>query len=249
MLPAVTAALLAALGTPTQSPPPPPPFHVGEALEYGGSYKFLLVPVPVSKAAVLSVTGIDTLRGEPCWRFSFITDVSALGYHNHSELLSWTTMNDFTSLRFVHRVDESHPGGSFSRHDDFGIYPDSGFFRNVGDVSPRKTPEHPLDDIAFVYYLRLLSTPLQVGKTYRINRYFRADRNPVIINVVGREPCDLPDDARSTCLVLNPVVEDPPHGMFMKDQNARMWITDDGRRLPVKIKSGPLTLTLRKITY
>ncbi|MGH7584085.1 MAG: DUF3108 domain-containing protein [Gemmatimonadales bacterium] len=236
----IFAAMLSAVAG---SPPASVPFHVGETLEYSGSYH-LLFPISIGHAATLSVAAIDTVRGRPCWKFSFVTDVSVPLFHNHSELTSWTTTDGFVSLRFVHLVDESH----YSRHDDYRIYPDSGMWRNRRDNSTHDTPSAPLDDIAFIYYLRLPTTPLQLGRNYRLDRYYRADRNPVIINVVGREACDLPDDARSTCRVLNPVVDDPPHGMFMARENARLWITDDGRRLPVRIKSGHVTLTLSKIS-
>jgi hypothetical protein len=49
--------------------------------------------------------------------------------------------------------------------------------------------------------------------------------------------------------VLNPVVGDK---MFAPRADARLWITDDARRLPVQIRSrlpyGTITLSLKKMT-
>ena len=38
----------------------------------------------------------------------------------------------------------------------------------------------PLDDAAFFYFLRTI--PLEMGKTYKYDRYFRKELNPVTIN-------------------------------------------------------------------
>ncbi|HEY4101736.1 MAG TPA: DUF3108 domain-containing protein [Gemmatimonadales bacterium] len=218
------------------------PWRVGEQLVYGGSYR-VVVPISIGKISTLSVAGIDTIGGMPAWKFSLITDISVPLYHNHSELLSWTGVNDFVSRRFVDRVHESH----YDRDDDFAIRADSGFYTNHGDTNRHATPSKPLDDLAFIYFLRLPSTPLQPGKTYKLPRYFRDDRNPVLINVLDREPCKLPGGNQTMCLVIWPVVEDPPHGMFMSGKNARIWMTDDSLRLPVQIQSGSYTLLLRQV--
>ena len=39
-------------------------------------------------------------------------------------------------------------------------------------------------------------TPLEVGKKYVYNRYFRKDKNPVTIEVTKREKMELPDGTR-----------------------------------------------------
>jgi hypothetical protein len=51
------------------------------------------------------------------------------------------------------------------------------------------------------------------------------------------------------CLVLNPVVGE--RGLFAKRNDARLWLTDDGRRIPVQIRStfewGQITLRLQRM--
>ena len=109
------------------------------------------------------------------------------------------------------------------------------------------TPEQPLDDTAILYYVR--STPLELGKTYRVDKYFRQDKNPLVIRVLKREKMTLPDGSSVDCLVLNPVIDD--RGMFADRAEARLWITDDARRIPVQIRSkypfGTVTLRLEKM--
>ncbi|HEY4321965.1 MAG TPA: DUF3108 domain-containing protein [Gemmatimonadales bacterium] len=241
LVPQVIAALaLSASHLP--APQLHPPFAVGETLEFSGS-KRLLISIRANHAFTFTVAAIDTIDGTPYWRFTLNTTISVPLYHDHSTQTSWTRVSDFVSHRYVHNADQT----GWSRHDDFRIYPDSGFYRNMRDNQTQRTPEKPIDDVAFFYFLRLPSVPLEVGKTYQYTNYFKADRNPVTVTVLRHELCDLPDNVRAQCLVLHPVVEDPPHGLFMKDNEALIWLTDDGRRLPAKVKSGGYTLTLQKI--
>ena len=70
-----------------------------------------------------------------------------------------------------------------------------------------------------------------------------------MINVLKRETLELPDGTKTPCLVLNPIVGDK--GLFGKRTGARLWITDDARRIPVVIRSrqpfGTVTLKLEKV--
>lgn len=242
LVPQVIAAV-ALEASRTPAPPLQAPFAVGETLEFSGS-KQLLISIRANHAFTFTVAAIDTIDRTPYWRFTLNTTISVPLYHDHSSQTSWTRVSDFVSRRYVHNADQT----GWSQHDDFRIDPDSGFYRNMRDNKPYPTPEKPIDDVAFFYFLRLPSVELEVGKTYQYMNYFKADRNPVTVTVLRHEPCDLPNDVRAQCLVLHPVVEDPPHGLFMKDNDALIWLTDDGRRLPVKVKSGSYTLTLQKIT-
>ena len=234
-------ALLGMLQTTALAAPTPPvPFAVGETFEYTGKWGLLHVTVAHAR---LAVEAVDTTRGVPTWRFSFRGHAAFLLFASNDTLTSWTRIDPFESLRFEKRVNDT----GFHRYDNFSIHPDSGTFINVGDSAPRPTSPRPLDDVAFFYYLR--TVPLEVDSTYRFNRYFDASKNPVVVHVIGRAICDLPDH-RTMCLVLHPLV-DEPHGMFNKDADARIWYTDDALRIPVAIEThmggGTVRLTLSKI--
>ena len=86
-----------------------------------------------------------------------------------------------------------------------------------------------------------------MGKKYVFDRYFKKDKNPVVIKVVKRERMELPDGSKVQCLVLHPVIE--TKGLFSKRSDTRIWLTDDERRLPVQIRSkfpfGTITLRLK----
>src|SRR5207244_11286072 len=66
----------------------------------------------------------------------------------------------------------------------FPIHPASGCSREAGRDTTLATVPDPLDDAAFLYWIR--TVPLEVGKRYEYQRYFRPERNPVIVEVLGR---------------------------------------------------------------
>ena len=219
------------------------PFGVGEVLEYQGKFGFL-----TAGSATLSVLPSDTVRGVPSWKFSLTSginiNVGIFKFANSTTLLSWTGLEDFISRRFTKRMEEN---GKL-RQEDFRIYPDSGFFRRNADP-PKPTSKAPLDDVAFIYFMR--SATLELKRTYQYDRYYRSEKNPVTVEVLKREELTMPDGTKVKCLVLHPIV-DEANGMFSKTSDARLWLTDDARRIPMRIETtynfGTIALVLKKIT-
>jgi hypothetical protein len=215
------------------------PFGVGEKFEYDAKLGMLSLG-----AATMQVVSIDTVRGQPSFLFRFRLEGGKFGLFQILTVLeSWTTVDDFKSLRFRNDNQENNQ----ARVRDYDIFPDSGFFRQRGLATTEPTPPQPLDDAAILYYVR--QTPLEVGQTYRVEKYFRQDKNPLVIRVLKREKMKLPGGSEVSCLVLNPVIGD--RGMFADRADARLWITDDARRIPVQIRSsypfGTVTLRLEKM--
>lgn len=216
------------------------PFSVGERLEYTAKFGILSVG-----SAGIEVASIDTLRGLPAYHFRFTLDGSLPFFKLNSVLESWTTTAGFHSLRFRrHNTQNSKQYLNL-----WEIFPDSGYFRQV-EPEPKPnaaTTADPLDDAAFLYFVRM--TPLEVGKTYKFDRYFRPERNPIVIKVLKRESMELPDGSKVPCLVLNPIIGEG--GLFGERADARLWLTDDDRRIPVQIRSrysfGTITLKLEHV--
>jgi hypothetical protein len=224
----------------------PVPFAVGESYEYQ-AHKGL---VSNAGSATLTVVNVESARGIPSWHFLLTTKADLLWYHGHSTLESWTGVSDFVSRRFIHYIKE---GDKVEADDDFQIFGDSGYYRNHADTLKKKSPAKALDDLAFFYYLRTVDfTTFKKDSVYRVSRYFRDDRNPVEITVLGHDSIEMPDGNHCYCWLIHPVV-DEPHGLFSREADARLWLTDDGLRIPVQIGSkvavvGYVWLTLRKIT-
>jgi len=121
----------------------------------------------------------------------------------------------------------------------FQIVPDSSRYRQIGDPRDWAAPPDPLDELAFLYYLR--TARLKPGATYSVSRYFQTGYNPVQVRVTGRETRTLPDGKSVPVLVLE---------VTSRGNLVTLALTDDARRLPVEIDLplpfGRVTLQLSK---
>jgi hypothetical protein len=214
------------------------PFAVGEKLSYSAKLGMLTLG-----SGTLEVAAVDTVRGVESFRFRFRLRGKTMFYSLDDVLESWVGTSDLSSRRFHQDFLENDK----AMKRQYEIYPDSGFYREQGREKVMPTPAAPLDDAAFFYFVRM--TPLEMGKKYTYNRYFRKDKNPVTIEVLKREKMELPDGSKVQCLVLHPTID--TKGLFSKRSETLIWLTDDARRLPVQIRSkfpfGTITLRLKEM--
>jgi hypothetical protein len=210
------------------------PFSVGERAEY--SLKYGIIP---AGTGITEVLGMDSVRGHESWHTLFRITGGVPGYRINDRFESWIDTRTFSSLR--HRQEQQE--GSRERERQFEIYPDKKIFVE-NDREPAPTVDLPLDDGSFLYFIRTI--PLEVGKEYSFDRYFRPDRNPVRIIVLRREQVTVPAGTFN-CLVVRPIIK--TRGVFSENGRAEVWITDDSTRLLVQIKSrlkfGSLNLFLK----
>jgi hypothetical protein len=208
-------------------------FEVGETLVYEAKFGFITLG-----SAMMHVAGIDTIRGVPALHVTFVLKGGGMLFPMHDVMDSWIGIEDFRSRRFIQDFHE----GSNHRYTAFEIYPDSGYYKREDSDSLFPTSPDPLDDYAFFYFARTLD--FEVGETYEFHRYFRPDRNPVILEVLERDTLDLPA-GRFPSVVVHPVIKG--QGILAEGKEARMWISDDERRLMIqlKVKFAFATITLR----
>lgn len=210
---------------------------LGERLRYDAKFGFINIG-----SAELSVAGLDTVQNTDALHIRFVVDGGNFLYQLHNEWDSWIALRDFTSRRFVQ---DHHEGGRHYRN-EYDIFPDSGYYRQSGVDTVMATSGSPLDDAAFFYFVRTMD--LTPGARYELNRYFKPDRNPVILEVVQRDTIDVPA-GRFDCLVVRPTIKGG--GIFREGADGRLWISNDERRLVVQIKSrfyfGSLTFRLTEI--
>ncbi len=213
-------------------------FPVGETLLYDARFGLLNLG-----SGTMHVAGIDTIRGEPSLHVVFVLEGGSFFYRLNDRMDSWFGLEDFASRRFIQDFHE----GSSERYTAYEIYPDSGFYVEAGKDSILPTSENPLDDAAFFYFVRTVE--LEVGERYEYNNYFRPDRNPVVLEVLGRDTLDLPAGRFPTILV-KPTIQG--RGILAEAKEPRMWLTDDERRIMVQLKVkfasiATITLRLREI--
>jgi hypothetical protein len=223
----VHASLLAKLALPTPAPPSYP-FAVGETLRYDAKLGYFAVGT-----ASVSVARLARERGSESFVFVLEGQGGPPGWRVRYDLTSWVGTDRFHSLRFHRRLTQ---GSKIEEH-RYVIVPDSARYRQEGVPGDWVAPSDPLDELAFLYYLR--SSPLQVGRSYSLERYFKTGYNPIQVDVTGREQVAMPGGGSASCLAVR---------VRSRGVTMRAWFTDDEHRLPAQLEIplafGSVTLTL-----
>jgi hypothetical protein len=213
------------------------PFGPGERMEYDVKFGALKVG-----NAHMEVVALDNIRGRPAWHTAFWVQGGNFLYRVNDVYESWMDAETLSSLRFIQELEEG--GKDTERH--FEIYPERAVFVQTSKkpTKEEKSVSQPLDDGSFLYFLRTI--PLEVGKTYDFDRYFRPDRNPVRIKVVRKERIKVPAGTFNA-IVVQPVIK--TKGIFSENGHAEVWLSDDERHIMLQLKSqlkfGSLNLYLK----
>ena len=170
--------------------------------------------------AVLAVEARDEVDLEPAYRVALDVEMGASILKVQERLVSWVAPTPFRSLAFERRDKE-----------------------RKGQRERLYFHEHVLDELATLYFVRTL--PLTAGFDYEGDRYFAAEDNPMTFRVVGRESVRVPA-GRFETIVIESVI--PALSIFRPEARARIYLTDDEKRILVKVetrsKVGPLTIYL-----
>ena len=213
------------------------PFAVGERLEY----QVRLSRVRASGRSVMTVE-CDTVRGQSAYllRFDFSAGFGPIRASDRTE--SWVDPSRLVALRFQKR--EQHP--FWSGQEAVELFPDEHRWEGLGGTAGETATAVPLDELSFIYFLRTL--PLANDSLYEFDRHYAADRNPITVQMVGRDTV-LTGVGELATIVVELRVRDPRR---YKDGVGliRIHLTDDVRRIPVRIESdipvvGKAVMTLR----
>lgn len=246
MCTALLAGMSAATRAQTAPPPAAPldtlpsfsvPFTVGERLVYTARFG----PITVGEGT-MEVLELQDVRGIEAWHTRFQLRGGLAFYKADFNLESWFDVNRFNSLRFVN---ESESGGKI-REKRYEIFPDRQMYQE-NQLPESTSVADPLDEGALLYYVRTMD--LEVGKTYTLNRYFRPDRNPVIVKVLRREKVSVPVGTFNA-IVIQPIIK--ARGIFSEGGEALVYLSDDKDRIPVQLRVrlsvGSITLYLKSRT-
>jgi hypothetical protein len=213
------------------------PFAVGEELVFRA--KFGIIPAGGAK---MRVEGIDTIRGRPAYHVVFTIDGGIPLFRVHDRYDSWIDRETLSSLRYYQQQSE----GPVHRSVKYEIYPEKAEYqRDSSALEP--SVSNPLDDGSFIYAVR--ATGVRVGETRREDRYFKPDKNPVVLTGV-REDTVKVGAGTFPSTVIHPSIK--TNGIFSEGGEAQVWFSSDDRRLPVQLKAKfakfSLTLSLESVT-
>ena len=209
------------------------PFGIGERLEYRVKFG----PLRVGEAS-MSIEEIDTVAGHPTYHIRSVIEGATPFYKLVDKQESWLDVRLLASRRFL----QDSQQGSYERYRLIDFDLENRVYR-TDEGQTDSIPANALDEASFIYFAR--TVPLEVGERYEWNRYFKFDRNPVVLQVLRRETVKVPAGEYET-IVVRPIIK--TGGIFSEGGEAEIYITDDERRIPVmmksKLKVGSLTLEM-----
>jgi hypothetical protein len=213
-----------------------PALEIGQRFIYSVSFSGLHVG-----SAELALVGQDTLSGYPVWR-AMLHITAGFGFFGvNDSTVSWFDTATFSSRHFVQRLRE----GRYRADRDFRIDPERMVYSKKGKPEVPSVAL-PLDDISFLYFVRTLT--LDTGAVLTFNRYFQPEGNPVTIRVIKRERIQVPAGEFDAMLIQPEITTS---GIFSKNGQARVWLSDDSSRTLVQLKSrlsfGSINLYLNQI--
>jgi hypothetical protein len=164
-------------------------------------------------------------------------------FESWGDAAAWNDKRNLFSRRFVQ--DQRELGKLRQR--TYDMFPERRQYRraDTGETLPLST-DRPLDDVSVLYFARGL--PLKIGDVYTIDRYFKADANPIVLRVLRRETITVPAGTFRT-IVVRPTIK--TSGLFGEGGEAELFFSDDEHHTLVQMRSkvpliGSLSLHLRQ---
>jgi len=244
LLAALGLSAAAALAVAAPNAPAESPFGA-QALPFGPGeralYQVRLGGVSVGEGA-MEVVGTERVQGHVTYRARLRVQ-GGLPFARVRDIFeTWFDPDDLLSRRFHQDQQEVR----YKRRRTFEFYPEQRSYVRLDNGERGTLPtDRPLDEVAFLYFVRTL--PLEVGRTYTFDRYFDADGNPVVLQVLRRETVRVPAGTFQT-IVVRPIIR--TRGLFSEGGQAEVFFSDDERRILVQMRSrvpviGSLSLHLR----
>ena len=211
------------------------PIQIGEILTYSVKIKGLPAGTQITK-----VVEKTTLADQPVYRFRSERQTgSLLGklYHFQDQTESYATTDQLYPLKYVRDLEEQK--GRWHIEVDFDHDKGTAQYTKNSDNKALKLPIGIQDDLSMLYFLR--SKELQVGQTYGLPVLVKDKCEHVTLEVHRREVIKTKALGRVETLMLR-----TSHGYLM-------WLTNDERRIPVRIEAeariGKLVGVLEKIDF
>jgi len=223
------------------------PFQPGERLVY--NLRWGIIPAGYAELQVLPFA---TVNGEEAWHFIMsvqTTEFVDLFYKVRDRIETFTDLSMTNSLLYKKEQREGSTDRDVVIRFDWDS--NSAVYSNKGEVrEPIAIETGTLDPLASLYYIRTqsLADKLEVVKPVTDGK--KVVRG--VARIIGRETLNI-DGTEYNTFMIEPDLKDV-RGVFEKSDESklRLWITDDDRRLLVKVKSkvvvGSFTGTLVEAT-
>lgn len=229
----VVAAVLMALSLGSAAGPPEPvkndAWAIGERLEYAVKYG----PFSAGRS-VFTIEGPENVGGEKAVKFtSLLLSTRGFFFKIRDSATSYSEANSLYTLRYEKDQTEGDDRSTnvtvFNHLAARAVRTEDGTPCNPITIVP-----YSRDVLGIIYYVR--AQPLAVGKSFRVPVHDGMRDYTMEVNVRGRERVSVPA-GQFDCFIVEPKLWQPD-GTLKKKGQMVLWMTDDSRHIPVRIRMG-----------
>jgi len=210
-------------------------FGFGERLEYRVGYKFI-----TAGTAAFSV-GKDpiTVRGRPTYDIRF--DVQSLKslefiYKVRDRYRTLVDIDGLFPWKFEQKIRE----GGYSR--DYAAEFDQVENKAITSDGTFDTTPFVHDIVSAFYFLRTFDLKsMKKGEEISLQNFFDKETHDLKVRILGRQQVKV-EAGTFQCVVIEPMVKQG--GLFKSEGRILIWLSDDDRKIPVKVSTKILIGTI-----
>ncbi len=202
-------------------------FTVGEYLRFNVKYGFLKAGV-----AVMEIPELKTTSERQSYRIRF--EVNSVGlfslfYKVEDRYETWVDEQGIFPWRYEQHIRE----GGYRRDVEAE-------FDQVNHVARTEQGEFPIppyvhDVVSALYYVRTLNFDnSRPGEKTFLQQFYKDSTYTLAVKFLGRQTVKV-GAGKFRCIIVEPLVE--AGGLFKKSGRIIIWMTDDERKIPVKVKT------------
>ena len=203
----------------------PQPFHAGEVLKFSVQYGFIK-----AGTAYLEVVDQKEWNGRPVYALVARAESNSFFsrfYKVRNRIESYWDVDGHYSVRYAENRREGGYKAKSEIQFDYGKQE-----ARYQDGRSFPIPPRCQDALSSFYYTR--TQPLPLGGSVVFDYHASRKSQPLEVKVLGRDKVETPA-GKFDCIVVEPVLK--AGGIFKNKGRLVIWLTDDGRRMPVMMKS------------
>ena len=201
-------------------------FAVGERLTFSVDYGFIH-----AGTALMTIENITKMHGRECYHitsWAFSSGAFAVFFKVRDKIDTYVDTEGIFSWRSEKHLRE----GKYKADRVYDLYQLRGVSRNAVNGDTLTIPPFIQDALSSLYYVR--TQPLEIGDLFRIPHFDNGKVYDLGLKVHKKEKIKVPAGSFQTILV-EPLMAS--EGIFKKEGRMKVWLTDDERRIPVKMTS------------
>lgn len=212
-------------------------FKPGEKLTFEINYGFV-----TAGEAVMEVDPVyQTINGRKCYDIRFTVNSTSSFDWVYKVKDFYRTYVDVEGL-FPWRFEQHIKEGTYQR--DFEAIFDQQNLKAktyTGEKEPKKfegefdIPEYTQDAMSAFYFYRTFDySKMKVGDITTVQNFYKDKTYPLQVKYLGKETIEVPA-GEFRCVKVEPLVQEG--GLFKSEGSIIVWMTDDERKMPVKVKT------------